>query len=79
MFVCCRVIMHWKLVVLGGVIYFMTTIKIVVCLVFLDEFWQWWHLVEMVVGGTYEWEHAKAYIMSHFPKAKYQISCCRSV
>jgi hypothetical protein len=32
--------------------------KKVVCLVFLDGFWQWWCLVEVVVGGTYEWEHA---------------------
>jgi hypothetical protein len=33
--------MYQELVVLGGVIYFMTTTKIMVCLVFLDEFWQW--------------------------------------
>jgi len=41
MFVCCRVIMYRKLMVLGGVIYFMMVAKIVVCLVFLDKFWQW--------------------------------------
>jgi len=53
-----------KLVMLRGVSYFMVVAKTVVCLVSLDGVWQWFSLTWELVGGIYEWEHERTYLMS---------------
>jgi hypothetical protein len=55
---------YLKLVMLCGVSYFMVDAKIVVCFVSFDGVWQWFSLTWEVLGGIYEWECGRIYLMS---------------
>jgi hypothetical protein len=54
-----------KLVMLCGVSYFMVAAKTMVCLVSLDGVWQWFNSTWEVVGGIYEWERERTYLISY--------------
>ncbi len=60
---------YLKLVVLHDVNYIMVATKTTICLVFLDGVWRWLNSTWEVVGGIYQWECKRTYVMNYFSKA----------